>query len=291
MSKWGVIELGGTKALVGHGSSLGDLDAYERVDTSQPEATVSAIVGHLRDHRVQALGVASFGPLDLDVGSPTYGHITGTPKPGWSWFDLVGALESAIGVQVALDTDVNAAAMGEAKWGSAADASLVSYVTIGTGVGGGLVSDGYSLRGRSHSEFGHVVVRRLDDDEFPGACPFHGDCLEGMIAGPAVEGRFGVASSQMGRGNSEEAVRLIASYLAQGLRSLVYSVAPEKIVVGGGVSKLPGFYQKLYEALEEELAGYPEAPDREMASFVVAPGLGDRSGLAGALLLAEQSDQ
>lgn len=291
MSNWGVIELGGTKALVGHGSSLDDLDAYERVDTTQPDATVSAIIGHLKDRQVRGLGVASFGPLDLDVASPTYGHITATPKPGWGWFDLVRTLESAIGVRVALDTDVNAAAMGEAKWGSAVDASLVSYVTIGTGVGGGLVSDGQSLRGMPHSEFGHVVVRRLDDDEFPGACPFHGDCLEGMIAGPAIEGRFGVAPSQMERSHGEEAVTLIANYLAQGLRSLVYSVAPERIVVGGGVSKLPGFYPTLHGALEEELAGYPEVPGREMASFVVAPGLGDRSGLAGALLLAEQSDQ
>ena len=288
MSTWGVIELGGTKALVGYGSSLEDLDQYERVDTTQPEATVAAIASHLTGHQARAVGLASFGPLDLDVESSTYGHVTATPKPGWSWFNLVGALETALGAHVILDTDVNAAALGEASWGSASDASLVSYVTVGTGVGGGLVSDGHSLRGSPHTEFGHVVVRRADGDDFPGTCPFHGSCLEGMIAGPAIERRFGIPSSELTGSQRDEAVGLVVGYLAQGLRNLVYSVAPERIVVGGGVSKLPGFYQTLHAALEEELAGYPETPGRQMTSFVVAPGLGDRSGLAGALILAQQ---
>ena len=288
MKTWGAVELGGTKALVGAGTSWDDFDDHVRIATTTPEQTISQIVDVLSTRSVAAVGVASFGPLDLNQSSATYGHITATPKPHWSWFDLVGALVDELNCRVVIDTDVNAAAIGEATLGSPPIRSVLSYVTIGTGVGGGTVLDGTTLQGAPHPEFGHVVVRRHNEDSFPGVCPFHGDCLEGMICGPAIEARFESEASLLGDSDASAATDLIAFYLAQGLRSLAYVAAPERIVVGGGLSYLPGFHDAVREALVVELAGYPEVPLKEMSTFVTRPDLGELSGLAGAWLLAQK---
>jgi fructokinase len=285
VSTYGLVELGGTKTLVAVGGSVEDV-APTRIETRGPHQTIEAVVEQLSGHRLDAIGVASFGPLDLDEASPTFGRILNTPKGEWAGFDVLGALASPLGVPVRIDTDVNAAAMAEARWGALRGTRQAAYLTVGTGIGGGLVVSGESLRGAPHPEIGHVMVEPRHDDDFPGTCPFHGGCLEGMASGPAVAARFGAPLERLGPGAVGTALSLVAHYLGQGLRDVVYAWAPEKVVVGGGLSKMSGFHDAVSEELAHQLNGYPVDTDRRRADFLLPPGLGELSGLTGALLLA-----
>lgn len=282
MTLFGAVEIGGTKTDVAVGTSPTDLSDPHRIATGSPGETLGSVVEYLSGHRVDAVGVASFGPLDLDPASAGYGHMLSTPKPGWSGVDVLGTLTGGLDAAVALDTDVNGAALGEGRWGAASGMSNFVYVTVGTGIGAGVVVGSHVVGGADHPEMGHIVVKPEPGDTFTGACPYHGMCLEGMTAGPALEARFGRSETWAG---NDAVLDLATGYVAQGMRNLVYTVAPERIIVGGGISKLPGFHDRVRTKTGSLLADYPHEPDLDL--LISRPGLGDLSGLAGGLVLAE----
>jgi fructokinase len=279
----GLVEIGGTKTLVSSGTAPDDITEPVRIDTTDPESTLGAIIDALAETEAAAIGIATFGPVELRRELPGYGSITKTPKRGWEGLPILARVQDAVGVPVRIETDVNAAALGEGSWGAATGLSDFVYITVGTGIGGGAVVAGELVAGTGHPEMGHVTVRRLPGDDYPGRCPYHGDCLEGLASGPALTDRFGPS-----QGWDAETVRLTVSYLAQGLRAIVYLLVPQAVVVGGGVSALPGFHAALGDALLAELSGYPGQGDHE-EGFVLAPALGERSALSGCLLVARRA--
>ena len=281
MQLYGAVEIGGTKTVVAVGSTFADMSDPVRMTTSDPDSTLGDVIDFFSDYDLQSVGVASFGPLNLDRSSSGYGEMMSTPKPGWGGAPLLQRLQDELGIPVHLDTDVNGAAVGEGRWGAAQGLSNYSYVTVGTGIGAGIVVGGKAVGGKRHPEMGHIVVSRLDGDRHEGSCPFHGDCLEGMAAGPALEARFGRPDIWPG---NEQILRLAVHYLSQGMLNLVYIAGPERIIVGGGVSRLPRLHESLRERLGALIAKYPEIPDLDL--LISRPQLDERSGLAGAFLLA-----
>jgi len=284
-SLFGAIEAGGTKFVCAVGTGPDDLRAELRIPTSTPAATIAAALAFFREQAargrpIAALGVGSFGPVELDLASPSWGHITSTPKPGWAGTDLAGELGRGLGVPVAFETDVNAAALGEGRWGAAAGLDDFVYVTVGTGIGGGVVAGGRLVHGRQHPEIGHLRVRREHAaDPFPGCCPFHRDCLEGLAAGPAIAARWGKPAEELPA--DHPAWPLEARYLAELAATLALVLSPRKILFGGGVLQQPQLLPLIRQHLPELLAGYLEAPE------IAPPALGSRAGLLGALALAE----
>lgn len=292
MPSFGAIEAGGTKFVCAIGSAPDDLRAEVRIPTSTPHETLGQCIDFFRAHgKLDALGVGCFGPIDLRRGSPSYGHVTTTPKPGWTNADIVGPLAKALGVPVGFDTDVNAAVLGEARWGSAQGLQTAVYVTIGTGIGGGLLIDGKLSHGLVHPEMGHLLVpREPDDHDFPGVCPFHGArCWEGVAAGPAVSLRWGHSAETLPA--DHRAWDLEARYIASALTSLVLVLSPERLILGGGVMQAAHLLPLVREHLQRSLNGYvqAEAITRRMEEYVVPPLLGPRAGIAGALALAERA--
>lgn len=287
MTLYGGVEAGGTKFVCEVAASPSRKPrAALKVDTTTPEETLNEVEGFFREHNPDAVGIASFGPIDINRESRTFGYITGTPKQGWSDTDLAGRLQRALGVRVGFDTDVNAAAMAEAAHGAAKGLSHVAYLTVGTGVGGGAIVDGEVLHGLVHPEMGHLPVRRCAGDEYEGSCPFHHDCLEGMASGPAMEDRWKVPLSRLPAGHRGWSIE--ACYLAQGICSIVYLLSPRRVVCGGGVMHHHRLFPLVRERVIEILGGYvrSEAVTRGIDRFIVPPGLGDRSGVVGALELA-----
>lgn len=279
----GLVELGGTKTLVSSGTSLEDLAEPVRLDTTGPETTLGEIIRILGETEPTAVGIATFGPVELRRDHPSYGSITNTPKTRWVGTPILARIQEGLGVPVRIETDVNAAALGEGSWGAATGLSDFIYVTVGTGIGGGAVVGGELVGGAGHPEMGHIPVRRIEGDEYRGRCPYHGDCLEGMASGPALADRFG-PWDEWGR----EVVELATRYLAQGLRTMVYLLAPQVVIVGGGVASLDGLHESLARSLTDELSGYPGLGDHE-DGFVLAPGLGELSALAGCMLVARRA--
>ena len=276
------VELGGTKINLAVGSGPDDLRAEAVIPTSDPISTLRAAIDFLRaQDGLAAVGIASFGPVCLDRDAPEWGSITATTKPGWSDTPVATDIAEATGLPVAFDTDVNGAAMGEFRWGALQGCGVGLYLTVGTGVGGGVVIDGVPLHGRVHPEMGHIRLKRAAGDDFAGVCPFHGDCLEGLVSGPAVLARLGHSLSHSEPGNAGRA--LVIDAMGQGLATLVLTLSPDRIVIGGGVAKTPGFHAEVSARLEAWLGGYVMVPD----GFVVAPGLGDRAGVAGGIALAQ----
>jgi fructokinase len=276
---FGGIEAGGTKFVCAVGSGPADLETFE-FPTTQPAETIGRAVDFLRARApVAAVGIASFGPIDPHPGSPTFGYITSTPKLDWRNCDFAGVVGRALGVPVAFDTDVNGAALAEFRWGSARGFGSFIYVTVGTGIGGGAMLDGRLLHGRSHPEMGHVRIphNRLRDP-FPGNCPYHGDCLEGLAAGPAIEARWGQAGHLLPDGHA--AWDLEAEYLALGILSWTCTLAPERVILGGGIMGRGELFPKIRVRLAALLNGYMEPPD------LAAPELGQRTGVLGAIALA-----
>lgn len=281
MSVFGAVELGGTKTDMAFGSNPDDLSEPHRVATTTPGETLGAVIDYFTSNPVSAIGVASFGPLDLDRTGGAFGTMMATPKPGWTAQPVLATLREALGVPMAIDTDVNGAALGEGRWGAAQGMASFAYVTVGTGIGAGVVVDGKPISSPRHPEAGHIAVRRLDDDTHPGSCPYHHDCLEGMAAGPALEARFGSPDTWAG---NDTVLETATHYVAQAMIALLYVAAPERIVVGGGVSALPGFHPRLRNKVEGLVANYPEPPDLDL--LISPPGLAGLSGLAGGLVLA-----
>ena len=284
MSHYGLIEAGGTKVLLGICDAHGTISARHRIDTTSPDVVLGEAIGWFQAHLPHpiAIGIASFGPLDLSRGSPTWGHVTRTTKTGWSGADVAGPFARALGCPVGIETDVNGAALAEARWGAGIGHGSLLYLTIGTGVGGGFVSEGRLLHGLSHPEMGHIrVPRHPDDTQFAGVCPFHGDCLEGLASGPAVIARWGHSLSDLGEDHPGAA--MIAWYLGQAVCSFQAVMDPARIVLGGGVMATPGLLAMVRTEAAKAGGGYFAG---DPAEAVVAPGLGRDSGLLGALAVA-----
>jgi fructokinase len=291
---FGGVEGGGTKFVCVIGTGPDAILSTTRIEVTDPATTLAAAVRFFRDAvdggvSLAAIGIASFGPVELRRGHLRYGSITNTPKPGWSRTDMIGPFAAALGVPVGFDMDVNAAALAEGRWGAARGLGSFVYLTVGTGIGGGAVSDGRLLPGLGHPEMGHVVVPRQPGDAFAGVCPFHGDCLEGMASGPAVAARFGRRAEALDDTDREAAVALVAWYLAAGMSSLIYALSPERIVVGGGLGSMPGLVPATRAELVARLGGYPGLPEHADPGFVVAAGLGGMAGPLGSLILAERA--
>ncbi len=280
---FGGIEAGGTKFVLGIGDGSGRIIARTVIPTTMPDETLARCIDWFTSQSaIDALGIASFGPLILDPARSDFGTIGATPKPGWSGAPLKTALDGALGVPVTIDTDVNGAVLAEHCWGAAQGCDVAVYVTIGTGVGGGIAVDGRAIHGNSHPEIGHFrLARHAADAAFAGVCPFHGDCAEGLISGPAIIARWGKSLSDLPPDHCGHAI--IADYLGQLCITLQAMVAPRRIILGGGVSKAPGLIEAARAAATAQAAGYFPV---EFADIVTAPGLGENSGLLGAILLA-----
>ncbi len=285
------IEAGGTKIVCATGSGPDDLSVLHRFPTTTPDETIAGMVDFVRTAQqagpVDAVGLATFGPVDLDPTSGSYGHVTTTPKAGWQGTDVVGDLVAATGVPVAFDTDVNGAAIAEHRWGAGAGTDNLVYFTVGTGVGGGVIVAGRPVHGMLHPEVGHLTVRRHPDDDFEGSCRFHGDCLEGLAAGPSIEARFGRPGEELDAAATDRAVAIVSSYLAQAVAAVAYVVSPQRVVMGGGVLGLAGMMTAVRGATQDLLAGQLVSPllDPGLTTWLVPPGLDDRAGVLGAVAL------
>ncbi|MFN5084592.1 MAG: ROK family protein [Novosphingobium sp.] len=288
MSKplYGLVEAGGTKFVLGVARGPDEIVATTRIATTTPAETIPAMCDWLAGHGpLAAVGVATFGPVEVDRCAPLWGHILATPKAGWSNTDLVGPLVARLGCPVGLDTDVTAAAHAEYRWGAGPGQPAVLYFTIGPGIGGGAVIGGNPLAGVSHPEMGHMrpLLHPADvASGFAGVCPFHGTCLEGLASGPAVLARYGLSLSDLPQDHEGHAV--IASYIAHAVVTAQAMFEPGRIVLGGGVMATPGLIERVRAEAETLGNGYFRGKASEI---VVLPGLGDRSGLLGALALAE----
>jgi fructokinase len=268
-----------------------DIVQTVRIPTTQPVPTLAALLDQLAlwadEHVVEALGVASFGPLNLDPGSPSFGSITRTPKAGWSGTDLLGPLSARFDQPIGFDTDVAGAALAEERWGAAAGCRVHVYLTVGTGIGGGVVVDGRPVHGLIHPELGHVRVRRRRDDDFVGDCPFHGDCVEGLASGPAIAARAGAPAADLAP--SHAAWPFVADALGQLVAGLMLTLSPQRVLIGGGVMNGRGWLLPMIRAqAAASLNGYVAGLDaRTLGAIVRAPHLGDRAGPLGAVALAE----
>lgn len=294
MPVWGGIEAGGTKTVCAVGAGPDDLRVRARIPTTTPDETIGQIIQFFQEYQKKkplvSVGIASFGPVDARPGSPTFGYITTTPKPGWAQTDFAGIIHRELGTPVGFDTDVNAAALAEQRWGAAQGIDSFVYLTVGTGIGGAAMVDGKLLYGLNHPEMGHIRIphNRLTDP-FAGSCPYHDDCLEGLAAGPALEARWGQTADAMAE--DHPAWLLEADYLALGLMNLICILLPERIIMGGGIMKQPRLLPLVRQKVQELLSGYFQVPlilDR-MDEYIVAPGLGDQAGVLGAIVLAQQA--
>ncbi len=278
------IELGGNKTVVAIGSPDGRVIEEFRFPTTLPEETLGIVIDWLRERGLPAsIGVAAFGPIGIVPNRENYGKILETTKVGWAGFSLVGCLARTFPTaKIVLDTDVNAAALAEARIGAGTGLDDVAYITIGTGIGGGILSGGHLVHGALHPEFGHLKVPRMPGDDFPGICSFHGDCLEGLASGPAIAARWGTPAHQLPA--DHPAWDTQAWYLAHGILSLVAIVSPSRVIVGGGVCQAEGLHRKTNARLIEIAAGY--FPPVLGGGYVVPPALGQQAGICGAFLLA-----
>ena len=289
---YGGIEAGGTKFNCAIGSGPGELAAEARFPTTTPAETLAATLDFFQNQQARlgplaAIGVGSFGPLDPQPGSPTYGYLTSTPKPGWKDTDIVGPLTRAFGVPVGFDTDVNAAALGEGLWGAGQGLNNLVYITVGTGIGGGGLVDGRPIHGLLHPEMGHMrVPHDWQADPFAGNCPYHGDCFEGLSNGPAMALRWGQPAETLPP--DHPAWPLEAHYLALGLVNIIVTLSPQRIVLGGGVMSQLHLFPLIRTEVARLLNGYLQTPwiqDR-LDEYIVPPGLGARAGVLGAIALA-----
>jgi fructokinase len=286
---YGGIETGGSKWTCAVGTGPDDLPSIETFPTTTPEETIGRAVEFFEGAGpVAAIGIGSFGPVDLNPASPTWGYITSTPKPGWRQTDVAPEIRRRLEVPVSFDTDVNAAALGEHRWGAAQDVDTFCYITVGTGIGGGAMVGGKLVHGLVHPEFGHLrIPHDFEADPFPGSCPYHGDCWEGLASGRSVQARWGQRPEEL-IGN-EAVWKLEAHYLALGLVSVISILSPQRIVLGGGVMSAAGLFPLVHREVVELVNGYlnTAAVGDGIAEYIVPPALGPRSGVLGAIALAE----
>jgi len=289
VTAYGGIETGGSKWQCAVGSGPDDVRAAETIQTTTPAETIGCAVAFFeREGPVEAIGIGSFGPIDQKLSSPTWGHITNTPKPGWAHTDVGRLIQRRLSVPVAFDTDVNAAALGEHRWGACRGLDTFCYITVGTGIGGGGMAGGKLLHGLLHPEFGHMrIPHDRVADPFDGVCPYHGDCWEGLASGLAIEARWGRPAASL---DGDQAVwELEARYLALGLVSVMCVLSPERIVVGGGVAHHDGLLNLVRRDVLALMNGYLEATAvrDDIADYITLPQLGMRAGVLGAIALAQ----
>jgi len=289
VTAYGGIETGGSKWQCAVGSRPDDVRAAETIQTTTPAETIGRAVAFFeREGPVEAIGIGSFGPIDQKLSSPTWGHITNTPKPGWAHTDVGRLIQRRLSVPVAFDTDVNAAALGEHRWGACRGLDTFCYITVGTGIGGGGMAGGKLLHGLLHPEFGHMrIPHDRVADPFDGVCPYHGDCWEGLASGLAIEARWGRPAASL---DGDQAVwELEARYLALGLVSVMCVLSPERIVVGGGVAHHDGLLNLVRRDVPALMNGYLEATAvrDDIADYITLPQLGMRAGVLGAIALAQ----
>lgn len=282
------VELGGTKCVAVLARTTGDIERQVVVPTTDPDATLGELAAILADWwqhgGFDAIGIGSFGPLVLDGARPDHGRIAATSKPGWAGADVLGRLARPFAVPVAFDTDVNAAALAEGRWGAAQGLSDYAYVTVGTGVGVGLIVGGRPTGGFGHCELGHMRVARQRGDDWPGSCPFHGDCVEGLASGPAIAARLGGSGADAPP--DHPVWDGVAHTLAELCQALVLAAAPHRILIGGGVAGGQAhLLPRIDRALRDSLAGYVTLPMVE-GDYVQQPGLGDRAGPLGPVAMA-----
>ena len=285
---YGGIEAGGTKFVCAVGAAPQVLRASTSIPTTTPGETLAQVTAFFRPYALCRLGLATFGPVDLERASTTYGHILSTPKLAWQGCPIVHALQVALGVPVAVDTDVNAAALAEFLYGAGHGCDPLVYLTVGTGIGGGAIVRGRPLHGLMHPEMGHMLLARASEDDRPSTCPFHQDCLEGLASGHALEARFGAPETLPPQ---HEAWRLEAIYLGQALATITTVLAPQRIIVGGGVMRQPYLLPRIRQACAQALRGYMprlQAAD-DFETYIKVPALGDRAGVIGALHLAREA--
>ena len=284
----GAIETGGTKTVCAVGSGPDNVLALERFPTTTPAETLERCLGLFEtwQSEVEAVGIASFGPVDLDPSSPTWGYVTNTPKEEWQYVNLAGTFRERLGVPVLMDTDCNGAALGEYVWGAAQGLDTFIYLTIGTGIGGGGMVNGALMHGLLHPEMGHVFVPHdREQDPYPGWCMYHGDCLEGLAAGPALEGRWHMRGEEIPP--DHPAWALEAQYLASGIVNFIYTLSPQMIILGGGVMDNSFLLDMVRDQIRAQMNGYLQVTRLldELDQFVVPPALGNRAGVLGAMAL------
>lgn len=291
MRLYGGIEAGGTKFNCIIAASPDQIVAETRIPTTTPAETLASVIAWFQacQHPLAAVGIGSFGPVDPNPASPTFGYITSTPKLSWQHTDLAGAVRRALNVPVAFDTDVNTAAFGEYCWGAAQGLDTFLYITVGTGIGGGGMVAGRRLHGLLHPEMGHVrVPHDWQTDPFPGVCPFHGDCIEGLASGPALQARWGEDPATLPP--DHPAWDLEARYLALALVNYLCVLSPQRIILGGGVMSNDFLFPRIRREVQRLLNGYIAHPTilEDIEHYIVPPGLGARAGVLGAVALAQE---
>ena len=291
MKLYGALEAGGTKMVCAIGDETGNILERISIPTRTPAETMGPMIDFFRGKGIRALGIGCFGPVDLKKGSRTYGYITSTPKLAWQNYPIVAEFEKALGVPVGFDTDVNAAALGEATWGCTRDVENSIYITVGTGVGVGVIIGGKPYHGMLHPEGGHILLARHPDDPMVGSgCPFHENCLEGLAAGPSLEKRWGIKGAELtGR---KEVWQLEAYYIGQALAGYILILSPERIVLGGGVTHQEGLLALIRQETAKQLAGYIRtAAIDHLDSYIVGVSLNDNQGVMGAVKLAMDAEK
>jgi fructokinase len=287
------VETGGTWCVCAVGRGPGEIRAEQQFPTTTPAETLERVVEFFRGApAVEAIGIGSFGPVDLDPESPTWGQVTTTPKVGWQHTPVAPVIARELGVDVAFENDVDAAALGEYRWGAGRGTGSLCYLTVGTGIGAGLLVGGRPWHGLVHPEVGHIRIPRnqaADDERFPGICPVHGDCWEGIASGPAIAVRWQARPEELAA--DHQAWTLEAEYIALGVLSIVLVFSPERVIVGGGVMERAGLLERVRARLRELVAGYLDTPmlGEKIEEYLVPPALGDRAGVLGAIALAQET--
>ena len=282
---YGALDAGGTKMVCAVGDENGHIIEQISIPTRTPAETVPEMLAYFRQKAVAALGIGCFGPLDLNRESATYGYITTTPKEGWANYNIVGAFRDALQIPVGFDTDVNGSLLGEVTYGDSRGLQNVVYITIGTGIGGGVMSGGKLLHGMLHPELGHMLMRPHPSDPYPGKCPFHKNCLEGMAAGPAIEARWGAKGKDLA--DRKEVWKTEAYYLGQAIVNLILTLSPERIILGGGVMHQMQLFEMIRAEVKQQLNGYLVTPQlQDMEHYIVPASLHDDQGIMGCIKLA-----
>lgn len=286
----GALEAGGTKMVCAVGDEFGKIEKRVVFKTGTPNETMPGMLEFFKKERVDALGIACFGPIDLHEDSNTYGYITTTPKLAWRNYPIVPEFRDALGVPVGFDTDVNGSLLGEKTWGAAKEVDNCMYITIGTGIGAGIMAEGKLLHGMLHPEAGHILLGRRSGDARKGSCPFHENCFEGLASGTGIRVRFGKPADELA--DDEEFLLLESFYIGQALVDFICTLSPQLIILGGGVMHVPGLIERVRRSVKEQLAGYIATPElNDMDSYIVLPSLNDNQGILGAFELAKGANK